>query len=466
MTGSPDQILTVAQMRAAEDALMAAGETVDSLMQVAGRGAADYVWRMAGHRAVTVLCGPGNNGGDGYVIAESLRARGGTVRVVAPYEPATPAARNARAAFLGEVLDGAARPKGEVLVDCLFGSGLSRPLDPAGLTALTELAASHALRIAVDMPSGIGSDAGIALNAWLPAYDLTLALGVWKYAHWLMPSCIAMGQRRLVPIGVGAVDGAAYLVAKPHFAPPAPDAHKYSRGLALVAAGDMPGATLLACAAAMRGGAGYVKLVSDPAPAQRPPELVADTGPLDQALEDPRIGAVLTGPGMGRSPAMRERLQVVLGGSGPLVLDADALVLLKPEMLEGHERPLVATPHEGELEKLATAYGIDETSKLHTARVLARASGMVIVAKGPDTIVAAPDGRVAIARAASSWLSVAGTGDVLAGLIVSRLATDAEPFAAACEAVWLHGEAARLAGPVFTAAELVDRIPAAYAACL
>ncbi|MDD3800250.1 MAG: NAD(P)H-hydrate epimerase, partial [Novosphingobium sp.] len=415
MQTNPDQILTVAQMRAAEDALIAGGETVDSLMQIAGRGAAEYVWRMAAHRKVTVLCGPGNNGGDGYVIAEALRARAAPVVVVAPYEPATDAARNARSLYQGEVLKGTARPHGEVLVDCLFGSGLSRPLAPAALHCLTDLARTHAQRVAIDMPSGIDSDAGVALNGWLPVYDLTIALGAWKYAHWLMPSAEWMGERRLVPIGVGPVEEAARLVAKPRFAPPAVDAHKYSRGLALVAAGEMPGATLLACGAAMRGGAGYVKLASENPPAQRPPELVAETGPVDVALEDPRICAVLAGPGLGRSPAMRERLQAVLQGHFPLVLDADALVLFRPEMLGDWDRPVVATPHEGELQKLAAAYGIDETNKLHTAKVLARASGMVIVAKGPDTIVAAPDGRVAIARPATSWLSVAGTGDVLAG---------------------------------------------------
>ncbi|OCC23234.1 bifunctional ADP-dependent (S)-NAD(P)H-hydrate dehydratase/NAD(P)H-hydrate epimerase [Croceicoccus estronivorus] len=453
-------------MRAAEEALITGGETVDSLMQIAGRGAAEYVWRLAGHRKVTVLCGPGNNGGDGYVIAECLRARGAPVAVVAPYDPATDAARNARAAYCGDILDGAARPHGDVLVDCLFGSGLSRPLDSVAFRCLTELARSHTQRIAIDMPSGIDSDAGIALNSWLPTYDLTIALGAWKYAHWLIPSQEWMGDRRLVPIGIGAAEGAAALIDKPRLSAPAIDAHKYSRGLAVVVAGEMPGATLLSCAAAMKGGAGYVKLASNDPPVSRPAELVVDMSPVDVALEDSRICSVLIGPGMGRSPAMRERLKAVLTGYCPLVLDADALILFDPDLLDSQNRAIVATPHEGELKKLAAAYGIEGGSRLHIAKVLARASGMVIVAKGPDTIIAAPDGRVAIAQGATSWLSVAGTGDVLAGLVVSRLSTDAEPFAAACEAVWLHGEAARLSGPVFTAAELVTRISTAYAACL
>jgi len=182
MPTNPDQILTVAQMRAAEQALIDAGASVESLMDLAGRGAADYVWRIAGGRSVTVLCGPGNNGGDGYVLAESLRQRGGAVSLVAPYEPATDAARAARAAYSGDVLPGSARPQGEILVDCLFGSGLSRPLTPEAFDLLTDLAATHMHRIAIDMPSGIDSDAGTPLNRGLPLFDCTLALGAWKYA--------------------------------------------------------------------------------------------------------------------------------------------------------------------------------------------------------------------------------------------------------------------------------------------
>lgn len=466
MPTRPDPILTVAQMRAAEQALIDAGASVESLMAMAGRGAADYVWRIAGRRPVTVLCGPGNNGGDGYVLAESLRQRGGAVSLIAPYEPATAAARAARAAYGGDVFPGSARPKGDVLVDCLFGSGLSRPLAPEIITLMADLAASHAYRIAVDMPSGIDSDGATPLNLGLPSFDCTLALGAWKFAHWLMPAARMMGERRLVPIGVAPVPGAAHLVAKPELPPPPINAHKYTRGLAMVVAGEMPGASLLSCQAAMHGGAGYVKLLSSTPPTLRPPELVIDDAPLDQALADKRIGAVLVGPGMGRSPAMRERLQAVLRRDGPLALDADALALLLPEMLQRRSISAVATPHEGELGALLAAYGIAETAKLPAASALARKSGMVIVAKGPDTVIAAPDGRTAIACPAPSWLSVAGTGDVLAGLLVSRLATGAEPFTAACEAVWLHGEAARHAGPVFHAGELVTHIAAAYAVCL
>ncbi|WP_324743167.1 NAD(P)H-hydrate dehydratase [Tsuneonella sp. CC-YZS046] len=466
MPKASDQILTVAQMTAAEQALIAGGETVDTLMQTAGRGAAEWVWRIAAGRTVTVLCGPGNNGGDGYVIAQTLHERGVEVQVLAPYPPGTDAARNARAAFAGQIVDAGTRPEGEVFVDCLFGSGLGRPLESAACDTLVALASGHRFRIAVDMPSGIASDSGLLLNGGLPAYHLTLALGAWKYAHWLMPSSPMMGERHLVPIGVAAVEGAASLVNKPRLAAPDVDAHKYSRGLVAVAGGVMPGAALLAGEAAMRGGAGYVKLLADSPPAHRPIDLVANDQPLEIALEDPRISALLIGPGLGRQNASRERLLTALARDCPTVLDADALVLLRPEMLAGRKAPVIATPHEGELEKLCAFFSVDAESKLSAARDLARASGMAIVAKGPDTIIAAPDGRLSLARPATSWLSIAGTGDVLAGLLVSRLASGRDAFAAASEAVWLHGEAARLVRPPFTASDLAGHISAAIANCL
>ncbi len=460
------QILTVAEMVAGEQALIAAGTGVDALMLRAGRGAANWVWRLAGGRAVTVLCGPGNNGGDGYVIAETLRARGSEVVVIAAMAPATDAALHARANYAGPVAGPSARPHGDVLVDCLFGSGLSRPLTAQLLVLLQELTSLHHHNVAVDMPSGLDSDSGHPLNEGLPRFDLTLALGAWKYAHWLMPGAALMGERRLVPIGVAEGLGRTQLLARPSLPAPAPEAHKYTRGLAVTVGGAMPGAALLASTAAMHGGAGYGKLLVQAAPAAAPAELVIDTRPLDDALADGRISAALVGPGLGRDEAAMARLLAVLHRDCPTVVDADALMLLTPTMLAGRSAPLIATPHEGELAALCAAFGIVAEGKLARASALSCASGMVVVAKGPDTAIASPDGGLMLSSPASSWLSVAGTGDVLAGILFSRLATGAAPMAAACEAVWLHGEAARLSGPAFTAGELAGRVAQAYAACL
>lgn len=463
---SLDQILTVAQMRDAEAALIASGTSVDKLMQRAGRGAAEWVWRLAAGRQVTVLCGPGNNGGDGWVIAEAIRERGGKVSVITAADPATDAARHARSLYQGGVLPVEQATRGEVLVDCLFGSGLTRPLSAEHMALLTHLAAIHHHVVAIDLPSGIDADLGQPLNRGLPHNDLTIALGAWKFAHFLMPAAASMGALKLVDIGVEPVGAAASAIARPQFDPPGADDHKYTRGLLGVMVGAMPGAALLAAHAAQGAGAGYVRLHAD-APLAVPNELVVSTQPLAEALTDKRIAALLVGPGLGRDAKAREKLTLALAEQIPAVLDADALVLLAPRLLAEHQTPLVATPHEGELLSLERAWDLDGAgSKVDRAVALALASGMVVVAKGADTVVAAPDGRLALAHRASSWLSTAGTGDVLAGTIASRLANGVDAFEAACQGVWLHGEAARLCDPAFAAGQLAEAVRAAYAACL
>ncbi|XUU60101.1 NAD(P)H-hydrate dehydratase [Erythrobacter sp. HA6-11] len=459
------QILTVAQMQAAEQALIDAGTSVEALMQIAGNGAAEWVWRIAAGRPVVVLCGPGNNGGDGYVIAESLRVRGLAVQVVAPLGPKTEAAKAARLAYKGETLTSGKGAKGEVLVDCLFGSGLARPLEAEHALILRDLASRAHSLIAVDLPSAVESDSGALFNEGLPDYGCTLALGAWKYAHWRLPARSKMGALRLVPIGVEEVEGAAQLLGKPMLSSPAVDAHKYSRGLCAVVGGAMPGASLLSAQAAMQSGAGYVKLLALQTPVNAPAALVVDTDPLVDALSDKRISSVLIGPGLGRDDDAENRLRAVLAHPRSTVIDADALMLLRPEMLAKGAQVL-ATPHDGELEQLCRAFSVIAEGRQARAQALAKVSGMVICAKGPDTVIAAPDGRIVMAPPASPWLSTAGTGDVLAGIAASLMATGKDAFTAACEAVWLHGEAARLAGPAFTADELVMCVREAYAAAL
>ncbi len=382
--------------------------------------------------------------------------------LIAAAEPRTQAAKTARALYQGEVLGPDADPQGDVFVDCLFGSGLTRNLREADSALLRRLVASHRLSIAIDLPSGIAADSGGLLADELPRFDVTLALGAWKFAHVLMPARPLLGELRLIDIGIAPVPGAAKLLTRPHLSGPAADAHKYRRGLLAVVGGAMPGAAVLACIAAQGAGAGYVKLFADPAPAV-PADLVVAGGPLG----DPRNAAILVGPGLGRDAAARERLAAALAEPVPAVVDADALLLLGQRQLAERAAPLIATPHEGELKALEASFGCDGSgTKVDRALALARASGMVIVAKGPDTVIAAPTGVVSCGTKVSHWLSVAGTGDVLAGVIASRLATGAEPFIAACEGVWIHGEAARLAGPAFTASALAARIPAALAATL
>jgi hydroxyethylthiazole kinase-like uncharacterized protein yjeF len=274
-----------------------------------------------------------------------------------------------------------------------------------------------------------------------------------------------MGQLRCGPIGIASVEGAAQLIGRPHIAPPAVDSHKYVRGLLGIVGGAMPGAALLAAAAAQRAGAGYVKLLAPVADPRTPPDVVTETAPLAGALSDARLSAVLVGPGLGRDAAAVSALSEALRQTPALVVDADALMLLTPAMLPAG-KPILVTPHDGELETLCRNFGVIAEGRRARAAALARMSGMVVLAKGPDTCIAAPDGRLALAPPASRWLSVAGTGDVLAGIAASRMAGGADPFAAACEAVWLHGEAARRAGPAFTPSQLAERVAEALAAAL
>ena len=461
-----DPVLTVAEMRAAEQALIAAGTDVHQLMQIAGRGAAEWVWRVAAGRSVTVLCGPGNNGGDGYVIAEALRARGLAVRVFAPLEPKTEAAQQARAKFASDVKTSADGVAGEVFVDCLFGSGLSRAISGDLAAPLLQLAASHKFRIAIDLPSGIESDRGGLLGPEID-YHLTVALGAFKRAHFLVPAAARMGALRLVDIGVDPAAGNACVIARPELAPPAADAHKYTRGLLVVVGGAMPGAAILSAQAAMHSGAGYVKLLSEHLHPAAPADLVVDTNALSAALADKRIDALLVGPGLGRDDVARERLLAAMARDLPTVLDADGLAILQPAMLANRAKALIVTPHEGELVTLERAFGLQgQGEKVDRAVALAKKLNAVVVAKGPATVVVSPDGRIGFAGTASSWLSTAGTGDVLAGIAASRLAAGEDAFAAASGAVWLHAEAARRASPVFTATELALAVKGAYAACL
>ena len=456
---SAEQVLTASQMRSAEQALIDEGATVDELMLRAGRGAADWVWRVAMGRPVTILCGPGNNGGDGYVIAAELIARGAGVRVVAPLEPATDAARAARQRWGGTRVSDA---RGGVLVDCLFGSGLTRPLSAELAALLSTMACAHEFVVAIDVPSGVSTDTGEHLGASI-ACNLTLALGAWKPAHFLEPGAGTMGERRLVDIGIGAFADAAMVYPAPRLDAPNRAAHKYTRGLVGVIGGKMAGAALLSAQAAMRGGAGYVKLLAD-LPSAGPAALVHDQRPLSDALADPRFSALLVGPGLGRDEAARYRLAAVLERGVPTVIDADALHLLDDDLLEGIATArMLLTPHEGELNVLCNRFSISAHGKVDQARGLAQTTGAAVLAKGADTVLATGEGDLAYFEAGPSWLATAGTGDVLAGLCVSRMAAGSAPFDAAGEAVWLHNEAARIAGPAMIADDLLRFISASYA---
>ncbi|GAB5347430.1 Bifunctional NAD(P)H-hydrate repair enzyme Nnr [Alteriqipengyuania sp. 357] len=443
-------------MRDAETALFDSGVEEWALMQRAGQGAAEWIARLAAGNPVTILCGPGNNGGDGYVAAAALKARGVPVQVVAPIEAKTEQARQAASTFDGDVRENGEGLHGAVFVDALFGIGLSRPLSEDLRALLAGLRAAHRLAVALDVPSGVDADGGSGPDN-LPAYDLTLSFGAWKPAHFTGDALGKLGAVRLVEIGVPDRGGTMHLSLPQPLATPAYDAHKYTRGLVAVVGGAMPGAGLLASRAAALAGAGYVKWMSDHDHPGHSPDLVRDDSPLGDALGDDRISALLVGPGLGRDDEAEVRLAAALAAGKPMVLDADALHLLTPDMLRGGDQAILLTPHEGELSRLCDAFKVGGDTKRERATALAKASGAAVLAKGADTVLAAGD-RVRFFSPGSRWLSVAGSGDVLAGICAARLAVTGDVLSGTCEAVHLHGRAARLAGAGFTAAMLAESV--------
>ncbi|HYJ53339.1 MAG TPA: NAD(P)H-hydrate dehydratase [Allosphingosinicella sp.] len=437
-------ILTAVEMRAEEEAAISAGTPVEELMERAGRAAAEAIWRFAGPLPALVLCGPGNNGGDGYVIARELAARGMAVRVAALGEPRTSAASGARKNWDGPIEAFEAAGPAALLIDSLFGTGLTRALDEAVARRLCELPAE--VRVAIDLPSGISTDDGAILSP-VPDYDLTITFQTLKPSHLLQPAARHMGRLVVADIGIGAESRLAE-VTRPMAMVPGPDSHKYTRGLVTIVAGDMPGASALAASAAMRAGAGVVRLQAREFVPGVPAAIVQMPGdPLDR-IDDNKIGALLIGPGL---KSGRELLAAALASGRPLVLDAGALTMLAQDGTKGVEGAIL-TPHDGEFVRL---FGALEGSKVERARAAAVRSGAVIVYKGPDTVVAAPDGRAAIHGSAPAWLGTAGAGDVLAGIIAAERAAGREPFEAACAGVWRHAEAARLAGPGMIADDLI-----------
>jgi len=443
-------ILTAGAMRAAEERTIDAGTSVEELMERAGEALAEAAYRFAGPTPALILCGPGNNGGDGYVAARHLVERGVEVRIAGLGEPNSEAARWARSQWQGEVEALTSETAGKPLViDSLFGTGLKRGLEDAATKQLSRLCDSAVATIACDLPSGVETDTGAELSA-IPAFDLTVTFGALKPAHLLHPAMHKCGRLVLADIGI-AVDSEWHEIRPPQMPPLEPGGHKYDRGLVHALAGTMPGAIALSARAAARAGAGYVRVSTSRHIDALPSAIVQmDTAPVN----DERIGCLLVGPGLGE---VQQVLTLALTSKAPKVIDADAITHLgEPERLRGQDA--ILTPHEGEFRKL---FGELPGSKPDRALEAARRSGAVIVYKGPDTLVATPDGRLGFAPCAHPWLASAGTGDVLAGIIAAMRARGLPPFEAACAGVWVHGRAAEIAGSQLIADDLAEAIPQA-----
>jgi hydroxyethylthiazole kinase-like uncharacterized protein yjeF len=479
-------LLTAAEMAATDQAAVAAGIPIAALMEAAGQAVADAATAMVGPAArILVLCGPGNNGGDGFVAARWLQQRGHSLTVIAcvSVNSMTGAAGIMARQYGGAVHPvpedpaGLLMPSPDLIVDALFGTGLARPIEGAAERLLRALAVTRAPVLAVDVPSGLDADTGQPLGPLLPA-TRTITFHRRKIGQVLEPGRRLCGQIEVADIGIPQHLGTSRVVAnapavwRAQVPALAPAAHKYKRGHVVIWSGppDMTGAARLAARGALRAGAGLVTVAGTPAAtAVNAAHLtaimvraMAEPAALAGFLADPRITAIVMGPGAGSTPATAALVGEALTARAPLVLDADVLTAFEdqPDTLFGGIRqrpaPVVLTPHDGEFRRL---FGGHAGSRLDRAQAAAARSGACVVLKGPDTVVAAPDGRASINENAPPTLATAGSGDVLAGFIAGHLAQGMPPFEAASAAVWLHGACAHAFGPGLIAEDLPDVLP-------
>jgi ADP-dependent NAD(P)H-hydrate dehydratase / NAD(P)H-hydrate epimerase len=490
------ELLTPAEMSKADRFAVSAGTSGIALMERAGLAVADQAARLAKSRGrIAILCGPGGNGGDGFVAARLLGTRGYAVEVgllgrreALRGDPALAAAR-----YQGPVLDAAALgvEGADCVIDALFGAGLTRDIEgesKAIIERVNDFARAGGRVLAVDIPSGIDGETGKIRGAAVEA-SASVTFFRLKPGHLMLPGRTLAGAIRLVDIGIP--EAALRPIAPQAFvnAPavwgeafPRPNAasHKYARGAALILSGSghHTGAARLAARAALRAGAGIVTVASPPDAvavnaAQTTAVMVAPFAgarEFEALLADERRRAIALGPGAGVGPTLRKFIAAALtkpAEQRTIVLDADALVSFAGEAPRlaalikrgGHEA--VLTPHEGEFARLfegAPDVKLDD-DKLTRARTAARLMGAVVLIKGADTVVAAPDGRAAIGWDLPPWLATAGSGDVLSGLVAGLSAQGMPAFEAASAAVWLHGACGRAVGPGLIAEDLPEALP-------
>ena len=446
-------VVSPAAMRAAEAAVIAAGCPALTLMERAATAAATVIQQFAPPQPVVVLCGPGNNGGDGYGVAVALAQAGWPVTVAAAAPPRSePAATMARR-WLGPLQTLADVGSAPLVVDALFGTGLARNLDPISQAALDRMRGATVL--ALDIPSGLDAGQGRLLGRPLPA-ALTVSFGAAKPGHLVGAGPALTGKLVVVDIGVPVLSPINEVQRPRRTALPL-DTHKYARGWVLVVGGETHhgGATGLAALAALRSGAGAVTLVGASAPALAI-MLRADDEAL-ALLADRRLGCVAVGPGMGEDARGRSWMARLRGGTTPLVIDAGGLALLDTAPIGP---PAVLTPHIGEFARLFGPLGDDPLAAVGAAAVRSQA---VVLLKGPASIIAAPDGRIAINTHATPDLATAGSGDVLTGIIAALVAQGLPLFDAAQVGAWLHGDAGLRLGPGLIADDLVAALPAVLA---
>ncbi|WP_342711462.1 NAD(P)H-hydrate dehydratase [Bradyrhizobium sp. B124] len=486
-------VLTTTEMERADRLTIAAGTPGFALMMSAGQAVAEAAMELVEEGPIVVVAGRGNNGGDGFVAAAELAARGRDVSVILLCErdslhgDAALAAKGWKYPVLP--FNPQALGKPALIIDALFGAGLNRPVKGDPLEMIAAINANGTPVLAVDLPSGINGTSGAVMGAAVQATE-TVTFFRKKPAHLLLPGRMYCGRVRVADIGIAAqvLDEIKPLTAENlpqvwrwSFPVPRIDGHKYARGHAVVVSGDIAstGAARLAARAALRAGAGLVTLASPRdalavnAAALTAVMVRAVDNPIQFAelLDDKRLNACVIGPGAGVSARTRDFVHTALSAQRHLVLDADALTSFagSPDRLFEAIRAsdglgVVLTPHEGEFPRLFSDISNKHPgrSKLERVRAAAERSGAVVLLKGADTVIASPDGRATIAANAPPWLATAGAGDVLAGIIAGFLAQGVAAFEAASIGVWLHGEGASEAGPGLIAEDLTEVLPSVF----
>ena len=472
-------LLSVAQMYSADRAAMAGGISGLALMEAAGAAVAREVQRRWPSGPVAILCGPGNNGGDGFVAARLLLTQGRDVRValLGEREKLTGDARANGDLWTGPImpLSPAVLDEAAIVVDGLFGAGLARPVENVPRETLNAIGVRQLPCLAIDVPSGVHGDSGAVLG-FAPAVAATVTFFRRKTGHLLLPGRALCGEVVVADIGIpaGVLDGIGPQtwengpeLWRSDLPVPGLADHKYRRGMALLNGGaEMTGATRLAARGALRVGAGLVAVASPPEAGliyrcDAPGLIVWDEPDVTgwrRRAEDPRVSALLLGPGNGVSDETRQRVLAGLGSGKAVVLDADALTVFQNDragLFGALTDRCVLTPHEGEYQRLFKHTG----GKLERARAAAKESGAVVLLKGADTVIAAADGRAAINANAPADLATAGSGDVLAGFIAGLLAQGVPAFEAAGAGAWLHGAAGAAVGPGLIAEDLPQAMP-------
>jgi len=470
------EIITVEEMRAIDEASAAAGVPTRTLMENAGRAVAEAIVRRFPQQPTAVLCGPGNNGGDGWVAARALREMGWPVWVetLAPRDALRGDGANAAKAWSGDTFElGKSGRTASLFVDALFGAGLSRPLERESARLAAVLPASRI--VAIDVPSGVNGDDGNPLGDVCFEAALTVTFVRKKPAHVLMPGRAWCGEVVVADIGAPESAVAAQTLTLRENDPslwalpwPDADAHKHERGHVIVASGGhtRTGAGRLSARSALRAGAGLVTVLSPKdASAENAAQLTAimlrEAGAEASYAEAARTAqAMVIGPAFGTSDAHYKLLLAAMETQPrcPLVLDADAITLLAP-LTHGLDARDVMMPHVGEFRRAFPGIWSNAQSPIDAARAASAYARCVVLLKGPSTVIAAPDGRAIVNTTGTPFLATAGSGDVLAGLIGGLIAQGMASFEAAAAAAWIHGRAGEALGPGLTADELPDILP-------